>query len=444
MTARRLIFFLTAATAAGCYQAWPFVGPYQCNTGSCPAGLVCDDGLCCQPSGTPACPTLVPDGGVCAGGAIPKVYFFDADGDGYGDAKKTRLACSQPVVEPYVDNALDCDDQSAAANPKGTEQCDGIDNNCDGTIDEGLMPVKSYFRDEDGDGYGDPAIAVTACAAPKGFVESNSDCDPAAITIHPGADELCNNIDENCNNLKDDGSVDVGGDCVDAGKGECNGGRITCVAGAKVCQSINVPKPDVCDSLDNDCDGVTDEQPECGGAPSFRTGPVVGGAQDMNRSLTLGELNGSCHKGTAGFSADTWAPPSWSGTGGSDHLLYFEPSSGFWDLTRPGLKLRLAMSWTMVGPNSPAWAASSQPVVYICAETGFNRMVHSGSSLITTASGSFDQTIPIAGNTEWLIGLGSGADLKRVRRIEVLVRPSSGTNVPTFTFTVGTASGFVP
>ena len=56
---------LCLVALSGCYQAWPFVGPYTCNLGSCPNGLVCDDGLCCRPGGAPACRTLVLDGGSC-------------------------------------------------------------------------------------------------------------------------------------------------------------------------------------------------------------------------------------------------------------------------------------------------------------------------------------------------------------------------------------------
>ena len=75
---------LAVLSSAGCYQAWPFVGPYTCNMGSCPSGLVCDDGLCCVPGGEPGCRTLVPDGGVCPGGGAPKMYYEDLDNDGYG------------------------------------------------------------------------------------------------------------------------------------------------------------------------------------------------------------------------------------------------------------------------------------------------------------------------------------------------------------------------
>ncbi len=458
---QRLVLFVAVIGAAGCFQAWPLVGPYQCTMDSCPSGLVCDDGLCCKPFGEPACRTRVLDGGVCAGGATPKMYFEDLDDDGYGNAKAGRLLCSQPVVELFVDNTLDCDDTSAEANPKGAEKCDGLDNNCDGTIDEGLMPVKTYFRDEDGDGYGDPLMTLMACAAPKGWVESNNDCAPAVFTVHPGAKELCNDVDDNCNNIKDEGAVDVGGDCADAGRGECNAGAIACAAGGvKVCQSKQMPKAEVCDTADNDCDGLTDEQPDCGGPVSLRVGPgVVGGAKDMRRSIPFAELASSCHKDEPGSAGESWSVPTWTGSGGSDHLLYFEaPGASVWDLSKPGLKLRLALGWTLANPApapQPPWQAASQPVVFVCAENAsFTRYVHAGADggvnpsgyLITTLTGSLDELIPIAGGNQWVLGNGSGADLKRVKRIELMVRPSGNANAstPTFTITVNPQSGFVP
>jgi hypothetical protein len=436
---------LLLLSTAGCYQAWPLVGPYQCNLGSCPEGLTCDDGLCCRPGGLPACRTLVLDGGVCASGGVPKTYYEDLDGDGYGNAKAPKLLCSKPVVEPFVDNNLDCDDMSAEANPKGTEKCDGLDNNCDGTRDEGLTPVKTYFRDEDGDGYGDATMSVSACAAPPGYVESNNDCDPNSFTVHPGAPELCNGLDDDCNGSKDDNPTDVGADCTSTGKGECAPGKVGCVAGAKSCVSVKTPKPDICDGLDNNCNGTTDEQPDCGGPASLNAAMVVGGARDLNRSLSQAELTAGCLRDTAGATGESWSSPKWTGSGGSDHVLFFEPASGTWDLSKPGLKLQLNMSWTMVGANNPAWAASSQPVVSVCAAGSFNRYVHGGTgTLLTGAGGNFAESIPIAGGNSWVLGFGSGADLTKVQRIEVLIRPASNAPAPSFTFTVLGPSGFVP
>ena len=67
------------------------------------------------------------------------LYYFDSDGDGFGDQKFDIKACSQP--EGYADNDKDCDDTDATVNPDAAETCgDGIDNNCDGAIDEGCDP----------------------------------------------------------------------------------------------------------------------------------------------------------------------------------------------------------------------------------------------------------------------------------------------------------------
>lgn len=62
------------------------------------------------------------------------VWYADADGDGYGDASSTVTACAEP--DGFVENALDCDDTHAQTRPDAGEACDGVDNNCDGDIDE--------------------------------------------------------------------------------------------------------------------------------------------------------------------------------------------------------------------------------------------------------------------------------------------------------------------
>ena len=123
-------------------------------------------------------------------------YYADVDSDGYGTGTAT-LVCSAPAG--YVTESTDCNDNSSAVNPGATEICNGIDDNCSGSADEGIA-LNTYYNDADGDGYG-AGLATTSCAilsAP--YVSNNSDCDDTNMAINTAATESClNSIDDNCN-----------------------------------------------------------------------------------------------------------------------------------------------------------------------------------------------------------------------------------------------------
>ncbi|MBN8640169.1 MAG: hypothetical protein J0L86_00005, partial [Flavobacteriales bacterium] len=76
----------------------------------------------------------------------PLNWYADNDGDTYGDPTTLVSACTSPGAN-YVLVSGDCNDANAAVNPNATEVCyDGIDNNCDGTIDEGCTPIISVVQ----------------------------------------------------------------------------------------------------------------------------------------------------------------------------------------------------------------------------------------------------------------------------------------------------------
>ncbi|MBP6826743.1 MAG: hypothetical protein KA165_09335, partial [Saprospiraceae bacterium] len=88
-------------------------------------------------------------------------YYADTDGDGYGDGDVQLDTCLSAAPAGFVTNNLDCNDGDGAFNPAVAELCDGIDNNCNGLVDD--IPVYTYYADTDGDGYGDGDVQLDTC-----------------------------------------------------------------------------------------------------------------------------------------------------------------------------------------------------------------------------------------------------------------------------------------
>ena len=91
------------------------------------------------------------------------------------------------VFEGAPVEGADCDDWDSSINPDATEICDGLDNNCDGTEDEGLL-VEMY-PDADLDGYGSE-IAELVCEGEMGYVDNGDDCDDSFSAINPGNTDI--------------------------------------------------------------------------------------------------------------------------------------------------------------------------------------------------------------------------------------------------------------
>jgi len=485
---RRALLLLVPLLAAGCLEAWPLTGSYACTADeTCPAGFACDDGVCCQPGGTPVC-TVIPVDNRCPDGSEPTTYYRDDDHDGFGNRNITGRFCAQPLRTPWVTLDTDCDDNDPTVNPLATDGCDGKDNNCHGDRDEGLART-TWYRDQDGDGYGDPAQSVLACGQPVGYVQQAGDCAPEEVARHPGAPELCNNLDDNCNFQVDDAPLADVGDafpCQTGRPGICADGRFECQFDtaknewARVCNSKRAPEVDICDGLDNDCDGPIDEQPDCGGPQSLvNTVGVRYGAQRFF-PMAINDLANRCNKDFAPSSigpvATMWANPNWTfstGTAASEadfQVWWVEaPPGEYWDLTAPNLSLRLvAQVNNEINPNTGTGgyfgppSRYRMPVVFLCGEDGstqFTRYVHKaigndleadyvGSGILQYSEKTLDTVIPVGGSTDgggdWLIGRGSGFDISRVKRLEVVVWPQApAANVSTYTLTVSPQAGFV-
>ena len=120
----------------------------------------------------------------------PKTWYADSDGDGFGDAQVSEIACDAP--EGFVQDDTDCDDQSPGVHPDAVEVCDDndVDEDCSGLADDedpNVDPASqlSGYADSDGDGFGDPAASLSACTLPQGHVENAGDCDDTRAEVNP-------------------------------------------------------------------------------------------------------------------------------------------------------------------------------------------------------------------------------------------------------------------
>ncbi|MFN5984790.1 MAG: MopE-related protein [Fluviicola sp.] len=181
-------------------------------------------------------------------GAPSTSFFLDLDNDGFGDASNSVIACTAPVG--YVTDNTDCNDTQATVYPGAPELCDGLDNDCDAAFDEGL-PLFTYYNDLDGDGLGDPALAIQDCSVPSNGVLNSDDCDDTDPTLNAGATEFFLDSDNDGfgdanNSIFDCGTVSPLPNYV-SNSTDCN----------DTIAAINPNATDVFgDGIDQNCDGV--------------------------------------------------------------------------------------------------------------------------------------------------------------------------------------------
>lgn len=283
----------------------------QAPSGSVSNNLDCNDtDALIFPGASEVCNTLDDDCDSFTDEGLLTTFYRDADGDGFGNPAITTTACTEPVG--FVANDADCNDSNGAIHPAAAEVCDTVDNDCDASIDEGVL--LTFYADADGDGFGGNATTIEACSAPPGFSQFNNDCNDGNASVHPGAAEVCDGVDNNCNisidenfDLDNDGFTSCNGDCNDTNPNifpgaseQCNGTDDNCNtlvddgvvvqnwyidadndgfgAGAPLsscsappgrvsnnddCDDLNAARnpneTELCDGLDNDCDLTIDE-----------------------------------------------------------------------------------------------------------------------------------------------------------------------------------------
>jgi len=125
------------------------------------------------------------------GGGMMNTYYRDMDGDGFGDPFNTTQGVSVPGG--YVTNDTDCDDTDALE-----------------------KPGQVWYKDTDGDDYSN-GMTLTQCLRPANYfvagelTATHGDCNDAVAAINPAATEICDGIDNNCNGMVDENGGTTGG-----------------------------------------------------------------------------------------------------------------------------------------------------------------------------------------------------------------------------------------
>ena len=201
-----------------------------------PSDLDCDD---TNPDVYPGATEIIGNGidEDCNG---KETCYVDADRDGYGTfatVESFTFDCS--AADGTSNNYDDCDDTNPDVYPGATEICDGIDNNCDGQVDEGIEAPLS--TEQDGVCFGSTQICINGVWY-----------DDISHPEYEAVETLCDGLDNDCDGIVDEGCTDLDQDgyiAVSDGGDDCDDTNPAVYPGAS----------EICDGVDNNCDGQVDE-----------------------------------------------------------------------------------------------------------------------------------------------------------------------------------------
>ncbi len=271
-------------------------------------------------------------------------YYFDIDGDGFGDPNGYYRSSCEPISR-LVTNTLDCDDGNSNVYPR------------------------SYYVDADDDGFGaDLGAPLVLCEgayqAPVGFAERGGDCDDTYSAVYPGALELCDAVDNDCNGQVDETWPELGRLCFD-GVGQC---RVAATwqcsaAGAAECSGAQgIPELETCNGLDDNCDGRIDEACFAESCTGGLSNIGLSGLRcDDSTILAAAALEPAANYGEipVSFQVDE--------TGQSNFVVPVQLPPG-----RAGVMPSLAFAYnsgSLNGPMGMGWSLAGLPVISRCAKT---------------------------------------------------------------------------
>jgi streptogramin lyase len=377
------------------------------------------------------CNSQIDEGNVCPATS----YYCDTDSDGFISAIPSGQCSTFNCIPSgcMSEQGNDCNDANLNINPSAIEVCDGIDNNCNGQIDEGVK--STFYRDADGDNYGNLIDSTLACSTPSGYVEDSTDCNDANINIHPGATEICNGVDDNCDSQTDEGGIcpaltyycDTDGDnykaiaisgtcntynCIPANCGasqgnDCNDANINIHPGAT----------EICNGIDDNCDSLIDEgaDPDNDGIAVCDNCPTTYNPDQLNSdSDSSGDVCDSCPGDSSNLCNVNATTSTYVNTSQSSAVVNTPDNS---------TKITISKNTTITLENGTQTASATVSIIpgnesenfRIANGTGINNTFVLANYEIQPAYAQFDKPVELI----WNLSIPSGTNSKDVKMLDI-------------------------